>query len=46
MFTISPMVHNWAVKFLSHEIFETLEICEEAVVNGEMRKRIVEIRSQ
>jgi hypothetical protein len=44
VFTISPMVHNWAVKFLSHEIFRTLEACEEAVVNGGMRRRITEIQ--
>jgi hypothetical protein len=46
VFTISPMVHNWAIKFLSHEIFETLEACEEAVVDGRMRRRIGEIRGQ
>ncbi len=44
VFTISPMVHNWAVRFLSHEIFETLEACERAVASGGMRRRIEEIK--
>ncbi len=46
VFTISPMVHNWAVRFLSHEIFETLEACERAVASGGMRRRIEEIKGR
>jgi hypothetical protein len=46
VFAISPMIHNWAVRFLSHEIFETLEACEEAVENGSLRQRIAEITGQ
>ena len=44
VFAISPMSHNWAVKFLSHQIYEDLAACETAVINGGMRKRIAEIR--
>ncbi len=46
VFTISPMIHNWAVKFLSHEIYATLEACEAAVADGRMRRRITEIRGE
>ncbi len=44
--SISPMVHNWAVKFLSHEIYEDLQACERAVADGSMRQRITEVRGQ
>ncbi|NLS92997.1 MAG: hypothetical protein GXX96_12650 [Planctomycetaceae bacterium] len=46
VFTISPMIHNWAVKFLSHEIYATLEACEAAVADGRMRRQIAVIRGR
>ena len=46
VFAISPMVHNWAVKFLSHEIYKDLQACERAVADGSMRQRITELREQ
>lgn len=41
--TISPMIHNWAVKFLSHAIFPSLEACEAAIVDGSLPRRIGQI---
>jgi len=46
VFAISPMVHNWAVKFLSHEIYGSLEACEAAVADGTMRRHIEEIAAR
>ncbi|MGI6419060.1 MAG: hypothetical protein ACOX1P_25700 [Thermoguttaceae bacterium] len=40
---ISPMVHNWAVKFLSHAIFPTLEACEAAIAGGSLRRLIGQV---
>ena len=34
--TISPMKHNWAVKFLSHELYADLDEFETAIRNGRM----------
>jgi len=34
--TISPMQHNWAVKFLSHAIYATVEEFEAALRSGEV----------
>lgn len=41
--TISPMPLNWAVKFLSHELYADVEQFEEDVRNGRLAKRIAEI---
>ena len=41
---VSPMQHNWAVKFLSHEIYAGLEQFEAALESGRLAKRIREIR--
>jgi hypothetical protein len=38
--TVSPMAHNWAVKFLSHEQLEA------ALRSGRLARRIAEIREQ
>ncbi len=38
--SISPMKHNWAVKFLSHEIFADLSEFESAVRDGRLAERI------
>jgi hypothetical protein len=38
--TISPMRHNWAVKFLSHALYATVEELEAALQSGEIRRRV------
>ena len=35
---ISPLKHNWAVKFLSHAVYDDLEEFEAAVENGEVAR--------
>lgn len=42
--TISPMKHNWAVKFLSHELYADLEEFQAALESGRLVQRIREIR--
>jgi len=32
--TISPLVHNWAIKFCSHAVFSDVEAFEDAVRSG------------
>ncbi|MFH1924453.1 MAG: hypothetical protein ABIP48_31765 [Planctomycetota bacterium] len=44
--TISPMEHNWAVKFLSHELYPDLPQFRAAVESGRLARRIAEIREQ
>ncbi len=39
---ISPMQHNWAVRFLSHVMYPDVEQFERALGNGELAKRIDE----
>lgn len=34
--TISPLKHNWAIKFLSHAVYENLPTFEAALENGEV----------
>ena len=41
--TISPMPLNWAVKFLSHELYADVEQFEQDVRNGRLARRIGEI---
>jgi hypothetical protein len=43
--TISPLKHNWAIRFLSHALYPDLEQFEAALCNGEAAKRIEEARS-
>ncbi len=40
--SISPMRHNWAVKFLSHELYADLPEFEAALKSGHLAKRIEE----
>lgn len=40
---ISPLKHNWAVKFLSHEVYEDLEQFEHAIVSGRLARRLNEV---
>jgi hypothetical protein len=41
--SISPLTHNWAVKFLSHEIYPDLKACEAALASGELARKIEEV---
>jgi hypothetical protein len=38
--TISPLKHNWAVRFLSHEVFDDVDQMEQALVSGALARRI------
>jgi len=42
---ISPLAHNWAVKFLSHVVYPDLESFEQALVGGELPAMLKEILS-
>ena len=46
VFTISPLAHNWAVKFLSHGLYADEAQFESALRDGEIARRIEEVRSQ
>jgi hypothetical protein len=41
--TISPLQHNWAVKFLSHVIYNDVTEFEAALESGEVGRRIAEV---
>jgi len=43
--TISPLQHNWVVKFLSHALYLDEPRFETAVRNGELARRIAAIRT-
>ncbi len=40
---ISPMKHNWAVKFLSHELYADVDELEAALTSGRLSERLREI---
>ena len=40
---VSPMHHNWAMKFLSHLLYTDLEEFEQAVSSGEFGRRLDEL---
>ncbi|MGA2033198.1 MAG: hypothetical protein ABSG68_13150 [Thermoguttaceae bacterium] len=42
--SISPLQHNWAVKFLSHAIYADEAEFEAALASGELERRIAEAR--
>jgi hypothetical protein len=44
--TISPLRHNWAVKFLSHAIYTDLAEFEAALESGEVADRIRQVRDR
>ena len=46
VFSISPLEHNWAIRFLSHEIYPDLESFEQALVSGKVAEIIVANRSE
>lgn len=44
--TISPLIHNWAVKFLSHAVYADLSAFEAAVRSGEVARCVEGDRGQ
>ena len=44
--TISPMVHNWAVRFLSHAVYADVEEFEAALADGRVARVIQEVRTK
>ena len=44
--SISPLQHNWAVKFLSHAIYADEAEFEAALASGELKRRIAEARQR
>ena len=43
---ISPLKHNWAVKFLSHELYADIDELEEALLSGRLAARLKDSRGQ
>jgi hypothetical protein len=41
--TISPLRHNWAVKFLSHAVYNDVTDFEAALCTGEVARQIAEV---
>jgi hypothetical protein len=41
--TISPMSHNWVIKFLSHAVYPDVESFETALASGELGRRLEEL---
>jgi len=41
--TISPLKHNWAVRFLTHELYADVDEFESALVDGRLAARLDEI---
>lgn len=41
--TISPLKHNWAVKFLSHAVYAGVDEFEAALRSGRVARRIAEV---
>jgi hypothetical protein len=44
--TISPLVHNWAVRFLSHAVYSTQESFEAALRSGEVERLIRRVAAE
>jgi len=44
--TISPMEHNWAVKFLSHELYHDVKQFQAALESGRIAGRIAAVRDK
>jgi hypothetical protein len=40
---VSPLAHNWAVRFLSHELYADLDELEAALASGQLARRLREI---
>ncbi len=43
--TVSPLVHNWVVRFCSHEVFPDLESLALALRAGELQRRMSQWQS-
>jgi hypothetical protein len=43
---ISPLEHNWSVRFCSHRVYPDMESLEEALAAGDVYRRIVEVLSR
>ena len=43
--TISPLAHNWSVKFLSHLLYPDLAAFESELTSGKLAERIEELRA-
>lgn len=43
---ISPLEHNWAVRFCSHQVYPDMELFETALISGEVQRRIAEVLSR
>jgi hypothetical protein len=41
--TISPLAHNWAIKFLSHLLYRDVEEFERALASGHLAERLAAI---
>ena len=41
--SISPLKHNWAVKYLSHLLFEQESDFFKALQNGTLRQQLIEL---
>ncbi len=44
--TISPLSRNWAVKFLSHQLYQDEHEFEQALVSGELAKTLAKLGVQ
>ena len=42
--SISPLKHNWAVKFLSHILYKDMAEFEAAINDGSLRRKIEEVK--
>ena len=40
---ISPLAHNWTIRFLSHEVYPSVERFGEALADGTLARRLAEI---
>ena len=44
VFTITPLTHNWAVRFCSHALYADLESFEAALASGAVAAKIEDVR--
>jgi hypothetical protein len=44
--TVSPLEHNWTVKYLSHRVYPDVERFEAELAGGEVLRLIEEVRSR
>lgn len=42
--TISPLVHNWAIRFLSHIVYKNVEDFEAALASGQLAATLADIK--